>query len=160
MDEGAALLVVVLVAAQTGDALVGRELFCLAAAVVLELELHAVVERLVEGDVVGVLAHQGDGFLLDGAQLVGAVGLSDVVEDAGDLRKDPAGEFQRDDGVLEGGRIRVGGDGVDLGVLLGDAGLDGGDVVGGKDLLERRDAVRGVPFGQEGVFAFVAGCHS
>ena len=120
---------------------------------------HAVVERLVERHIVLMLAHQGDGFLLDGGQRVGAVGLGNVVEHAHDLAENAAGELQRRDGVLEGGRVRVGRDGVDFGGLLLDARLDGGNDVSGLDLFKRRDAVRGVPFRQEGVDSVVAGCH-
>ncbi len=52
--------------------------------------------------------------------------------------KEAAALFHRDEGVVEGGRSRVIGDGFDFGELLRHAGFDCGLVVGVLDLVEGR----------------------
>ena len=81
----------------------------------------------------------------------GEAGAPDA-EDARDPVEGPAGALQRRQGVLERGRGRVGGDGVDGPELLGHAGLQGGLEVGHLDRPEGRDAaVRAGPGLRDGV---------
>ena len=113
----------------------------------------ALVEGLVEGYVGLVLAHQRDGLFDNGIKGIAAVGLGNVVEHSADLGEDAPGILQRGDGILKTGGLLAGDYGIDFGLLLGYAGLDCRDVVGGLYLIEGRNSIRGVPLREEGVGA-------
>ena len=109
------------------------------------------VEGLVEGHIVLVSAGKGDGLLYHGIERVAAVGLGNIVHHSYHLGKGAAGEFERNDGVLEGRSLFICHDGIYLRLLLGYAGLDGRDIMGNLDFVEGRYSVRSVPFLEEGV---------
>ena len=110
---------------------------------------HPLVEALVEGNGGGMISQKRNSLLKCGVDLRGLVGLRNIVEHTYHLRKDAAAEFQRSNRVFESGRFGIGDDSVYFGLLLLYSRLDSGDIIGGLDLIERRDAVRGVPFLEE-----------
>ena len=117
----------------------------------------ALVESLVEGEVVAVLCHHGYGQFHHAVQCVCSVGLTHVVEHSRHLAQDFSREFQRQDSVVEGGSIRVVDDVLYLLLLLFYARLYGRDVVVNLNLLEWRDAIRCVPIREERILAVGAG---
>ena len=117
------------------------------------------VEVPVERDVVGVLAEHGDCLRHHRIEGIAAVGLADIIEHAEHLVEYLAREFERHYGVLEGRSVGIGGDFLDLGVLLFDSGLYRRYIVFDFNLVVGRDTVRGVPLGEEGIL-FAAGCHN
>ena len=83
--------------------------------------LDAREQRLVERDIHVEIGQQGRDLLGDLLHPVVALGFEQVEKDAADAVQGGAREFEGLDGVGEGRRLRVGGDGVHLGL----AGLDG-----------------------------------
>ena len=67
----------------------------------------AVVEGLVEGNVVAVLAQKRYGLVLNGVESVAAVGLADIVEHSGNFADDASGKLQRSDCILKGRSVRI-----------------------------------------------------
>ena len=67
----------------------------------------AVVEGLVEGNVVAVLAHHRDGFVKHCVKRVAAVGLADIVEHSGNFADNASGKLQRSDCILKSRSVRI-----------------------------------------------------
>ena len=100
--------------------------------------LHAGEKVRVEADVHLVVGQQGRDLLRDLLHRVVALGLEQVEEQAAHALQRGAGEFQGLDGIGEGRRVGVGGDGVHLRLAFGDGGPEGGQVVLQADLVEAR----------------------
>jgi hypothetical protein len=93
----------------------------------------------------------GRSVFLDFLESVVGVGAGDAIEGEGDAGEELAGALEGDDGVVERGSRGVVGDGVDFNLLLGDAGFDGGLVVGVLDFVEGWRLVGQGAGGVEGV---------
>ena len=102
---------------------------------------------------------QFGGLFDDLVHLVAAFGLLEVEQDVRNFVQDVAGKLVCGDSVLEGRCLLVVEDSVKFRFLLLDSLLDRRDIVGKLDLVERRDAVRSVPFLQERVLVLCTGCH-
>ncbi len=116
------------------------------------------VQRLDAGEELGIevdgVAVRGELRRVVGAQLVArvvGVGADQVEEHGGGAVQHLAGLLQRDDGVVEGGRGRVAGDGVDLLQLLGHAGVEGGGEIAVLDPVELRVMQRQRALREEGI---------
>ena len=128
-------------------------------ALVGEVELgNALIEPLVEGNVVLVLCKHGKRFLHNRVEFVRAVCLADIEQHAYNFAQDFARELERQNGVLEGRTFGIVHDGVNLLVLLLDTCFDGWDVVLDQNVLEGRNAIRRIPLGEERVLATVVAC--
>ena len=90
---------------------------------------------------------------LDGEQRVVAVGADELAEDVVDALQGAAGVLQRDDGVVEGRRLRLVRDRGDLGLVLGEGALVGRHEMLGLDAGKRRRAERRVPGLEEGILS-------
>ena len=85
------------------------------------------------------MSGEAGGYLgLDVLQRGVGVGAGDAAEGGKDAVQQTTGLLHRNEGVLEGGRGWIVGDGIDLGALLGHAGLNCGQVVGVFNLVEGR----------------------
>ncbi len=100
-----------------------------------------------------------EGLVHYGKDLGDGIRLADVEEDGGDPAEGLAAAVEGRYGVLEVRSGLIGDDGLYLGSLLLDSGLDGGNVVADLDLVERRNSIRGIPFGEERVGGACASCH-
>ena len=122
--------------------------------------LDTLEERLVHRDVVLVLGHQRGGLLDNFVHLIAAFCLLKVEQHGRRLGQSLAGQLVSRHGVLKRRRILIVQDSLKFLVLLLNPGLDGRNVIGKLNLLERRNAVRCVPFLQERiVLCLCAGCH-
>ena len=88
--------------------------------------------------------HRGD-LALDRLDLVVGRCAGKIEENAGNLVEALAAALDRLDGVGEARRLRIGGDGVDLGARLFQRRLEGGAEVLWLDTLERRRLERAGP---------------
>jgi len=113
--------------------------------------LDAGVQLRVEGDGVGVRGQQRRHGGLHLLHLRVGVGADQVEEHVGHAQQYLAAALGGDDGVVEGRRLGVVGDGVELGALLGHALLEGRQVVRVGDAVERRQLVRQRARFEEGV---------
>ena len=122
--------------------------------------LDTLEERLVHRDVVLVLGHQRGGLLDNFVHLIAAFCLLKVEQHGRRLGQSLAGQLVSRHGVLKRRRILIVQDSLKFLVLLLNPGLDGRNVIGKLNLLERRNAVRCVPFLKERiVLCLCAGCH-
>ena len=98
-------------------------------------------EAVVHVHGVALFGEHGQQILGEFLHLLGVVTATECIEHSRHLVQDAAAVVQGQDGVLEVGDCRVLDDGINLGVLLSNTGLDGGHVVTVGDLVKRRDAV-------------------
>ena len=120
--------------------------------------LHAGEEVFVHHDFVGSIGDERSHFFFDGLHLGRGIALGQVEKDALHLVQDGAGVLVSQDGILEGRGVGVLHDGLDVGLLFGQAGLEGGHVLVRGNLGEGGRSVRGVPLLQENVLGlFVTG---
>ena len=125
--------------------------------------LDAGIEVLVHHNLVGSLGDQGHHLFFDGLHLGSGITLGEVEEHALYLVQDGAGVLIGKDGILEGRGLRIGQNGLDIGLLLLQAGLEGGHILVCGNLGEGGGSVRGVPLLQEDVGGFLrvaSGKHS
>ena len=127
--------------------------------------IDALEEFRVHRDGVAVLREHRHDLLSQGQQFVVAVAFQDVEEHVADAVDGLARLVEGQDGVLEGGRLGVVDNGVNLLELFLHAGLERGHVMLGFDLVERHDLEGGLVFRQERVrsgsfllFIVGAGC--
>ena len=114
--------------------------------------LHTDEELVVEADLVPVRGQQGHGLLLQGLHAVVGFGGTQHAEHQFGLREHLPGIVIGKDRVFERGLVLVRGDGVDFGLVQRHAAFEGGHEMLGQDLVERRHAVRRIPFGEKRVF--------
>ena len=127
------------------DLLHGHLLLAGEAGGVLINGFHAGEEILVHQDLVGGLGDKRSHLFLYGLHLGRGIALGQVEENALYLVQDGAGVQERLDGILEGGGFRVLHDGLDIGFLLFQAGLEGGHILVCRNPGEGSRSVRGVP---------------
>jgi hypothetical protein len=94
---------------------------------------------------------------LDLEQRVVGMGAGQEMEYVADPRQRPAGELQRRDGIVEARRRRIGGDGRDLGPVVGERTGIGGPEMLGLDAVERGCLVGGGPLRQQRIAGGVGG---
>ena len=114
--------------------------------------LHTDEELVVEADLVPVRGQQGHGLLLQGLHAVVGFSGTQHAEHQFGLREHLPGIVIGKDRIFERGLVLVRGDGVDLGLVQRHAAFEGGHEMLGQDLVERRHAVRRIPFGEKRVF--------
>ena len=119
---------------------------------------HAFVQIGIHENVVAVFGNQRQGFFHDGSQVVVAIGFDQVEQHACYFGKQFARFFVGGDGVVECRRGGVGHDGSDFGVVLRNAFANGRQVVRFFYFVERRQAVRRIPFGKKWIFGTITTC--
>jgi hypothetical protein len=101
-------------------------------------------------------ASTGGHVALDRLDRLRRVGGGEVEEDATQAVEGVAARLEGVDRVGEGRRVRIGGDGLDLGAMLGQRPLEGGAIVVDGDLGEGGDPERRGPGAEEGVVGVLA----
>ena len=116
--------------------LLGGERGGLGVGIVVPYLLDALEQFLVETDVEAVLAHHRLEFFAEGEHLVGAIALVQVVEDAGYAVQETATVVKSSDCVLESGSFGIVDNGVNLLVVLLDAGFECRLIMLGLEFIE------------------------
>ena len=88
-----------------------------------------------------------------------AVGANQDMKDVADAGQHAAATLHGSDGVVEARHRRIGRNGGDLGLMLGERIRVGGAEMFRADAVERRHAVRRVPIGQHGILGRVGSGH-
>ena len=122
--------------------------------------LYAGKEGLVHQDFILGLGQKGKHLFFDGLHLGRGVALGKVEEHALHFVQNGAGLLVSEDGIVESRGIRIVDDGLDVGLFLGDSGLEGGHIVGRLDFGKRSGSVRGIPLLQEDIGLGVTSNHS
>ena len=115
--------------------------------------LDAAKQRRIHEDPVPMLGLKRRQFALDRENGVVGIGVRKRVEDIGDAREQLPGALDRLDGIDEGRRRRVRGNGGDFGGMVGKCPGEGGEEMLRRDACERRHAEGPGPVLQHGIIA-------
>ena len=121
---------------------------------------NAVIESLVERNVVTMLAEHRNGLIQHCVKSITAVSLRNIVKHTAHFGKNLARKFKRGYGVLKSRSFRIGDDSVYLLVLLLNSRLECRNIIRHLYLVERRYAKRGVPFRKERICSVAASGHN
>ena len=121
--------------------------------------LHALKESLIHEDFILGSRHERHDLLLNGLHFGGGIRFGEIEKHAADFGEQGSGTFVSRHGILEGRRFGVVQDGLNLGFLLLDTGLERRHVVCCFNPAEGSRSVGSVPLLEERVGAFAACCH-
>ncbi len=119
--------------------------------------IDAAEQRRVGVDLVPMPRHLRRHLALDLEQRVVGMGAGQEMEDVADARQRPPGELQRRDRIVEARRRRIGRNGRDLGLVVGERAGIGRPEMLGLDAVERRGLVGGGPIRQQRIAGRVGG---